>query len=51
MTPQLFEALVFLKVNERFWDAQLVSEAIYGARGDRADARLHAHEAHEVIED
>lgn len=28
MTPQLFEALLFLKVNERFWNDSLVSDAI-----------------------
>ncbi len=44
--PQLFEALVFLKVNERYWDAQLVSKAIYAARGDRAEARLRGNEEH-----
>ncbi len=44
MTPQLFDILVFLKVNERYWDAQLVSKAIYGAREHRAEARLGGHE-------
>lgn len=33
MMPQLFETLVFLKKNVRLTDAQLVSEAIHGARG------------------
>ncbi len=27
-TPQLFEALMFVKINSRFWDAALVEEAI-----------------------
>ncbi len=38
MIPHIFDALVFLKVSERYWDAQLVSKAIYAARGDRAEA-------------
>ncbi len=28
MTPQIFEALLFLSYNRRLWDEQLVSEAI-----------------------
>ena len=32
MTPQLFEAVMFLSVNRWFWGAQLVSQAIYNAR-------------------
>ncbi|KAI0562409.1 Ribonuclease H-like protein [Gracilaria domingensis] len=28
MTPKMFEAIEFLKQNKRFWDSQLVSEAI-----------------------
>ena len=47
MTPQMFEALMFLRLNERFWDEQLVSEAINGARSDCAAARLGAHEVWE----
>ncbi len=35
-TPQLFEANMFLKFNERFWDAQLFSDAVNGARSARA---------------
>jgi len=46
LSPQLFEALVFLKVNSRLWDAQMVSEATYSARINRASARLSEHEAH-----
>ncbi len=46
MTPQLFEALVVLKVNERYWDAQLVSKATYSARRDRAEASLCGHDEH-----
>ncbi len=44
MTPQLFRALVFLKVHELYWDAQLVSKAIYRAHEDRQEARLRSHE-------
>ncbi len=43
MTPQLFEALMFLKINSRFWDAALVEEAIGEARKERASARYMAH--------
>lgn len=31
MTPQLFVETMFLKVNQRFWDAHLVSKGIYNA--------------------
>ncbi len=44
MTFQLFEALVFLEMNHRFWDARLVSEAIGCARSERAKARMDANE-------
>lgn len=46
MTPQLFEALIYLKYNSRFWNAPLVSKAIYGTAGRRAAARLEAHVQH-----
>jgi len=46
LTPQLFEALVFLKVNGRFWDAKMVSQATYNARNDRASLRFEAHVEH-----
>ena len=29
MTPQMFEALLFLKINERFWDLALVQKAMH----------------------
>ena len=32
MTPQVFEALVFLKLNARLWDEQLLSKAIVCSR-------------------
>ncbi len=43
MTPQIFEAVMFLKMNSRFWDAALVEEAIGEARKERASARYMAH--------
>ncbi len=49
MSPQLFEALVFLRVNESFWYPELVGEAINGARSERAAMRLRNHEFHEII--
>ncbi len=44
LTPQLFEAIMFLKFNERFWDALLVSDALNGARSARVEARFKVHE-------
>lgn len=44
MTPMLFEALLFLQANERFWDLNLVSEAIGMAKSDGA-ARREAEDA------
>ena len=43
MSPILFEALLFSYYNERFWDASLVIEAIYGARSEGAKCRLDEH--------
>ncbi len=42
MTPELFEAL-FLKLNQRFWNANLVTKAIGEARCDTAKERMGAH--------
>ncbi len=44
LTPQLFEALLFLKFKECFWNAHLVSDAVDGARPARVEARIKAHE-------
>ncbi len=44
LTPHLFEAIMFLKFNERFWDAQLASEAVNGAHLARVEARIKVHE-------
>ncbi len=35
---------MFLKFNERFWDAQLVSDAVNGARSARVEARIKVNE-------
>ncbi len=40
----MFEAIMFLKFNKRFWDAQLVSDAVNGARSARVEARIKVHE-------
>lgn len=34
MTPEVFESLIFLKVNSEFWDLTTVSEAIRSIRND-----------------
>ncbi len=44
LNPQLFEAIMILNFNERFWDAQLVSDAVNGARLARVEARIKGHE-------
>ena len=49
MTPQLLESLVFLRLNERFWDPVLVSESIRNTRSERAASRLRDHELHQNI--
>lgn len=47
MTPQLFEAIVFLRENERFWDMQLVAESIGLAKRRNSEDRLAQRIAHE----
>ena len=44
MTPQLLEGLLFLKENERFWDINLVSEAIATAKTELIKDKLATHE-------
>lgn len=44
MTPQLFEALTFLKVNHRFWNLNLVCQAMKEARTAVAEHRIQAQE-------
>ncbi len=46
MTPQVLEAILFLRENERFWDAKLVAEAIGAARSERTNSRLKTHQEH-----
>eukprot|EP00171_Calliarthron_tuberculosum_P023317 IDg23317t1 len=50
MTPQMFEALLFLKFNERLWDDQLVAQAFGESRSERVKARLEAHQMHDDAE-
>lgn len=40
MSPLVFEALLFLKTNQRFWDDADVLEAIREACSDRIEERL-----------
>lgn len=39
-SPTLMEASLILRVNEEYWDARLVSEAIQYFRSDRVAARI-----------
>ncbi len=47
MSPQLFEVLVFFKLDERFWDANLVSKAISCTRSERTKAWMRGHDVHD----
>jgi hypothetical protein len=40
MTPQLFEAILFLRYNERFWDLSLVADAMKEDRLEQRAERL-----------
>ncbi len=40
MTPLLFEALLFLKVNNSYWGLELVCEAVKTARSAKVKARI-----------
>lgn len=42
MTPQMFEAIMFLRYNKRFWNGALVSEAINMNKSDRSASRFKA---------
>lgn len=44
ITPQLFEAWLFLCEKERYWDAGLVAKSISSARCERVKARMNAHD-------
>ena len=39
MTLQMFEVLLFLRFNDRLWDAQLVATAIQRSRDKLSDMR------------
>lgn len=43
MTPQLLEYILFLRENERFWDANMVANAASAARSERMQNRLDGH--------
>ena len=49
MTPQLFEALMFLRFNTRLWDQHLVSIAISSAKGSEQGDAIQAHVVQESI--
>lgn len=40
LSPMLLEALIFLRFNERFWDADFVSKAITHARREKMKKRI-----------
>ena len=40
MTPHLFQALIFLKVNHEYWDCHSVQQAYTEARKQEQSARL-----------
>ncbi len=44
LTPEHFEAIVFLKQNSELWGRDLVSQAITNARNQTAEDRTRAHE-------
>lgn len=43
MTPQLFEAILFLRENETFWDIELFAEVIGKPKQCNKLERLEAH--------
>lgn len=47
LSPQMFEALLFLKENIRFWDAKLVSRATNMAKSSRSKKKLEEMESYE----
>lgn len=52
MTPQMFEAIMFLKLNSSYWDVSLVAEAIRNVNIRQVDVRTEAHfEQEHIIED
>jgi hypothetical protein len=51
MTPLLFETLLFLKFNKRFWDLALVSKAVKMIKAERANARLEKEQVQMALDD
>jgi uncharacterized protein YcbK (DUF882 family) len=45
MTPQLFEALIFLKTNHQFWDLTMVVDAVRQSKTAAAENRRAAADA------
>jgi hypothetical protein len=50
MTPQLLEAILFLKYNRRFWNQALVSDAYQMQRTARSQARINADAVQQEVE-
>ena len=48
MTPLLFETILYLKINDRFWDMDTVKEAIYMAAAEDASERLRKREQEDL---
>ena len=44
MNPYLFESIMFLRFNSRFWDANITAEAVNTARSERGSLRIQGHE-------
>lgn len=52
MTPLMFETLLFLKVNNRFWDRSTVIKAIGLAKTDRVNKKIEDEEVQDsIVED
>ena len=47
-SPLMLEALLFLRVNERLWDASTVKQAINMALNDRIEKKLQEELGHEA---
>lgn len=50
VTPIIFEALIFLKVNTEYWDQLMVCEAMCMTRTKRTSERVNAEEEHIPID-
>lgn len=44
MNSQMFEAVMYLNLNQWLWYEQPVSDAVYGVRVDGPTMRMEAHE-------